>query len=85
MNEACRPGRHGGRVMWNYRRVAGGAAQPWLLRSVPVCSSTEVLLSRWLKGPVAFDQACAVVAAHQRWGTGQWLSLIHISEPTRPY
>ena len=72
MSELCRPGRRGGRLMWNYRRMAGTAAQPWLLRSVPVCSSTEVLLNRWLKGPVEFDQACAVVAAHQRWGTGQW-------------
>ena len=72
MNETCRPGRRGGRLMWHYRRMAGAAVQPWLLRSVPVCSSTEVLLSRWLKGPVALAQPWAVVAAHQRWGTGQW-------------
>ena len=72
MNETCRPGRRGGRLMWHYRRMAGAAVQPWLLRSVPVCSSTEVLLSRWLKGPVELAQPWAVVAAHQRWGTGQW-------------
>ncbi len=70
--EACRPGRCGGRLMWHYRQMAGSQAQSWRLGSVPVCSSTEVLLQRWLQGSGELQQPCAVVAAHQRWGTGQW-------------
>ena len=39
----------GGGLMACYRRLAGEEAEPWLLRRVPVCASTEPLLARWLQ------------------------------------
>ena len=68
----------GGGLMACYRRQAGEEAEPWLLRRVPVCASTEPLLARWLQQSAALDHSRAVVAVHQRKATGQrgrvWLA-----------
>ena len=61
-----------------YRRLAGPEAEPWLLRRVSVCASTEPLLARWLQQSAGRDRPCAVVARHQTRATGQrgrvWMS-----------
>ena len=61
-----------------YRRLAGPEAEPWLLRRVSVCASTEPLLARWLQQSEGRDRPCAVVARHQTRATGQrgrvWMS-----------
>ena len=56
----------GGRLL----ALAGGDLQlPWRLRVVPVCSSTELMLNRWLStGAVP---PLALMARQQRHGRGQ--------------
>ena len=66
------PHRGGGRLMAIYRRLAGASARPWTIRRVPVCSSTEDLLGRWLREQPALRGPRAVIATHQRRGVGQW-------------
>ena len=57
----------GGRLL----ALAGGDLQlPWRLRVVPVCSSTELMLHRWLStGAVP---PLALMARQQRHGRGQY-------------
>jgi BirA family biotin operon repressor/biotin-[acetyl-CoA-carboxylase] ligase len=55
-----------------YRRRAAAAARPWHLRWVPVCSSTEPLLGRWLRDEPQLDHPRAVIAGRQNRATGQW-------------
>ena len=66
------PYRGGGRLMAIYRHVAGASARPWILRRIPVCSSTEELLGRWLRDQPSLTEPRAVIATHQRRGVGQW-------------
>lgn len=72
------PGSGGGRLMAAYRQLAGPAAEPWLVRRVPVCASTEPLLAGWLQRSAGLERPLAVVARHQRKATGQrgrvWLA-----------
>ena len=72
MTEQPRPHHGGGRLMAIYRRLAGASARPWIIRRVPVCSSTEELLGTWLRNQPTFVWPRAVIATHQRRGVGQW-------------
>ena len=67
-----------GALLWHYRRLAGTGAEPWFVQRVPVCASTEPLLSRWLDGVPGVDRRFALLAGHQTRSTGQrgriWLS-----------
>ena len=72
MSECLRPRRGGGRLMAIYRGIAGASARPWTIRRVPVCSSTEDLLGSWLRDQPSLSGPRAVIATHQRRGTGQW-------------
>ena len=76
--EPHRPGRGGGQLLHGYRRLAGQQARAWILRTLPVCSSTETHLSRWLQTQPQFSCPRAVIASRQRQGVGQrgrrWLS-----------
>lgn len=52
------------------------APQPWQLRHLPVCASTEKELERWLHqcsgiSPLRLERPRAVLASHQRFGHGQ--------------
>ena len=69
----CRPRLGTGHVMAHYRALALTQAQPWHLRSVPVCSSTELLLEDWLKAlpTTHLSRSYAVLAEHQTRATGQ--------------
>ena len=62
-----------GHVMAHYRALTLANAQPWHLRSVPVCASTELLLEDWLKALPAtrLSRSYAVLAGHQTRATGQ--------------
>ena len=57
--------------MASYRHLAGSKAEPWMIRRVPVCASTEPLLARWLQHAALADRPCALLAGHQRKATGQ--------------
>lgn len=75
------PRRRGGALLARYRLAAGENAEPWRLRLLPVCGSTELMLSRWLQDLPATDQhPRAILAGHQTRATGQrgrpWLSPI---------
>ena len=72
MADLSQPSRRAGGVLARYRHIGGGAVQPWHLRSVPVCSSTEPLLGAWLRDKPSLDGPRAVIATRQRRGTGQW-------------
>ena len=48
-----------------YRRLAGASARPWTIRRVPVCSSTEEMLGRWLRDQPLLMGPRAVIATHQ--------------------
>ena len=72
MIEQPRPHQGGGRLMAIYRRLAGASARPWIIRRVPVCSSTEELLGTWLRNQPSLMGPRAVIATHQRRGVGQW-------------
>ena len=65
------PCRAGGGLVARYRRQAGSAARAWSLRCVPVCSSTESLLSRWLVESNRIERPKAVLAIHQTHAYGQ--------------
>lgn len=52
------------------------ASQPWQLRSLSVCASTEKVLEHWLsehsaRAPLRLERPLAVVARHQRFAHGQ--------------
>ena len=50
----------------------GIVKQPWQLRWMPVCGSTEIELARWLKSrPLYNDNARAFFSAKQSFGKGQ--------------
>lgn len=61
-------------------RLLAGRPQPWQLRWLPVCASTETVLDRWLLGlPTPhLGLPRAVIAGRQRFGHGQrgriWLA-----------
>ncbi len=60
-----------GEVLHKWRTEASGL-QPWELRWQPVCSSTEVCLSKWLsQDPWNESSARAFLAAKQRFAFGQ--------------
>ncbi len=47
--------------------------QPWTLRWKPVCSSTETVLSSWLReNPLLDHSPRALIAKRQTHGIGQW-------------
>ena len=51
------------------------AKDPWQLRWKPVCASTEIDLSRWLKENPLNNQSNsprAIISASQRFGRGQF-------------
>ena len=68
----------GGVLLWHYKRLAATDAEPWFVRRVPVCTSTEPLLSRWLAEVPGVHRRFALLAGHQTRSTGQrgriWLS-----------
>ena len=72
--------RGGGELLQRYRRLAGRTAEPWFVQRVPVCPSTEPLLSRWLQQLPSVDGRFALLADHQTRSTGQrgrkWLAPI---------
>ncbi len=52
-------------------------SQPWQLRQLPVCGSTEIELERWLAqlspgAPLRLERPRAVLARRQRFGHGQY-------------
>ena len=65
------PVRAGGRLAAQYRQLVGPRAMAWAFRCVPVCSSTESLLRRWLVESPRFEQPRAVLAGHQIRAYGQ--------------
>ena len=65
------PVRAGGRLAAQYRQLVGPRAMPWAFRCVPVCSSTESLLRRWLVESPRVEQPRAVLAGHQIRAFGQ--------------
>ena len=59
-------------VAYHWRLVAKEVGRPWKLRWHPVCASTELLLSKWLKEkPFLGNQPRALLAARQNFGKGQ--------------
>ena len=65
------PSRGGGGLLAEYRNLSGSDQLPWRVRRVPVCASTEPLLTRWLHDLDHPDCPCAVQAVHQTRATGQ--------------
>ncbi len=64
--------RGGGAVLAQYRQAAGFAAKAWVVRRVPICSSTEPLLSHWLSQKPLSDHPRALIAGRQTRAVGQW-------------
>ena len=63
--------RSGSAALARLRRCSGGP--PWRLRTLPVCASTETVLSDWLRdAPWQGTVPRAVVARRQTCGHGQW-------------
>jgi len=63
--------RSGAAALAHWRQCSG--QPPWRLRALPVCGSTETVLSDWLQdSPWRGDVPRAVVARRQTCGHGQW-------------
>ena len=61
-----------------WRAKTSDRENPWQLRWKPVCASTEIELSRWLKEkPFTGNFPRAFLADRQTHGTGQWGRLWH--------
>ncbi len=62
----------GSAAVARFRRGISSEARPWQLRWKPVCASTELVLSGWLRErPLQANQTRAVLAARQSYGVGQ--------------
>ena len=61
---------------------AGEASYPKAWDGYRVCTSVD--RQTWTRVDTAFENGVLTIE-HQPEGQMQWLSLIHISEPTRPY
>ena len=71
MIAAGRPCRGGAPVLVQHRRLSPSTAAFWDVRWVPVCSSTEILLKKWLLQVPVVLHPRVVMARQQRWGVGQ--------------
>ena len=62
----------GAKIVRQWRKKSSGVRIPWQLRWQPVCSSTELVLSKWLLDqPWQGSHPRAVLAERQRHGIGQ--------------